>query len=197
MTQPPILVMGIGNPLMRDEGIGPRVVEVLKSTYDFGPRVEVVDAGTMGLMILDLLAGREQLIVVDAVRGTGHEPGTIVFFDPKDLADSQVMHSLHDMRLVDVLQNAALLDRMPAATVIGIQIEAIEQWVLELSPKVEAAIPAACAAVLSELSSLGVEPTHRLDLDADALIIEALRTYAPMPENSPASNSQPGPEETA
>ena len=113
----------------------------------------------------------------------GHEPGTVITMTPEDIAGNQVMHSLHDLRLVDVLQNADLLGRAPQAVVIGVQIQRIEQWVLELSEPVEEALPVAVAAVLVELRKLGVEPTPRESSDVDARIIAALRSYEPMPES--------------
>ena len=62
-----ILVMGVGNPLMRDDGIGPRVVEMLLAGYSFPENVEVVDAGTMSYMILDLIRDFDRLVIIDAL----------------------------------------------------------------------------------------------------------------------------------
>jgi len=183
MSNGRILVMGIGNPLMRDEGVGPRVAELLMAGFDFPEHVEVVDAGTMGLGILDLLRDIDHLVVIDAVQGTEHPAGTVVIMSPEEIAPNQVLHSLHDMRLADVLQNAALIiDDMPSAVVIGVQIERIEEFVLELSPACEAALPIALAATLDELSKLEVIPTPREGSDVNAQIISALRTFAPMPD---------------
>lgn len=174
--------MGVGNPLMRDDGIGPRVVELLRAGYTFPEHVEVVDAGTMSFMILDLLRGIDRLIVVDAVKETGHPAGTVMVMTPEEIAPNQVAHSLHDIALIDVLQAADLMGSTPETVAIGVQIDTIEQWVLELSPDVEAAVPIAAAAVLEQLKSAGVEPLPCDDADVDAQIIEALRSYAPMPE---------------
>lgn len=176
--------MGVGNPLMRDEGVGPRVVELLLSAYEYPPNVEVVDAGTMGLTILDLLRGIDRLIVVDAVKDTGYPAGTVLVLSPEDIAENQVMHSLHDLRLVDVLQNAALLDRAPEAVVIGVQIERIEEWVLELSEPVQSALPLAAGAVIEQLAQLGVRPIEREGSSTAAQVIAALRSYEPMPEEA-------------
>jgi hydrogenase maturation protease len=192
MADERILVMGVGNPLMRDEGIGPRVIELLRAGYEYPDNVEVVDAGTMGLTILDLLRGIDRMIVIDAVKDTGHPAGTVLLLSPDELASNQVMHSLHDMRLVDVLQNAALLDRAPETVVVAVQIDSIEEWVLELSPAAEAALPVAVAAVLDQLSSLGVTPAPRTGSDVDARIIEVHRTFEPVPESAlrPAEESE-------
>lgn len=191
---PRILVMGVGNPLMRDEGIGPRVIELLLSAYRFPPTVELIDAGTMGYSILDLLRDIDELIVVDAIRDSGHEPGTVLVLPPEDLAANQVMHSLHDVRIVDVLAAAALLGHAPRTTCVAVQIDSIEEWVLELSEPCAAALPVAAAATLDLLRSHGVEPTPRAGAeDRRAAIIEALRTYAPMPEKltRPCDGEQP------
>ncbi len=177
-----ILVLGVGNPLMRDDGVGPRVVELLLSGYRFPDNVEVVDAGTMSFMILDLFREIDRLIVVDAVDNTGHPPGTVTTLTPEEIAPNQVMHSLHDTRLVDVLAAASLMGNAPDTVAVGIQIEAIEEWVLELSPAVEAAVPIAAAAVLDQLRALGIDATPNEGGDVHAQIIAALRSYSPMPD---------------
>ncbi|MBI5231820.1 MAG: HyaD/HybD family hydrogenase maturation endopeptidase [Coriobacteriales bacterium] len=177
-----ILVMGVGNPLMTDEGIGVRAVERLMSGYEFPPNVTLVDAGTMGFTILDLLRDADRLLVIDAVDGSGHPPGTVMVLSPEDAAPNTVLHSLHDTRLVDVLQAAALMDvALEAAVVVGVQVESMKQWVLELTPAVEAALPIAVAAALDTLRDWGMEPSPREDSDINAAVLEALRTYDPMP----------------
>jgi hydrogenase maturation protease len=180
-----ILVMGVGNPLMRDDGIGPRVIEMLRAGYTFPDNVEVVDAGTMSFMILDLLRGVDHLIIIDAVQDTEYPPGTVLRMTPEEIAPNQVAHSLHDLRLVDVLQAADLMGSTPQTIAFGVQIDTIEEWVLELSAPVDAAVTIAAAAVLEELKTLGIEPLACQDLDVHAQIIGALRSYAPMPDQTP------------
>ncbi len=179
-----IMVMGVGNPLMRDEGAGPRAVEILMAGYDFPDNVEVVDCGTMGYMILDVIRQVDHLIVIDALQADDLEPGDVVRLEPTDFAASQVMHSLHDIRLPEVLQAAALIGRAPETIAIGIQVEDMTEWVLELSKPVEAALPIAVAAVLEELAALGVGFTERSESTVDSGILESVRTYAPMPESA-------------
>ncbi len=179
-----IMVMGVGNPLMRDEGAGPRVVEMLLTGYEFPEHVEVIDAGTMSYMILDMLRGVDRLIIVDAVRDTGHPAGTVLTLTPSDMAPNQIMHSLHDTRVTDVLAAVALIDTAPDTICVGVQIDTIEEFVLELSPAVEEALPVATAAVLELLADMGVEPSPQTGSDVHARIIEALRSYKPMPEET-------------
>jgi len=176
-----ILVMGVGNPLMRDDGAGPRVIEMLRAAYVFPDNVEVVDAGTLSYMILDLFRGIDELVLIDAMQGGDEKPGTVAVLTPEEIAPNQVKHSMHDVGIVDVLQAAELMGAAPHTVAIGIQIESIEQWVLELSEPVAAAVPLAAAAVLNALQSLGVEPLPNEGSDPQAQIISALRTFAPMP----------------
>jgi hydrogenase maturation protease len=180
--------MGIGNPLMRDDGIGPRVIEMLLTGYEFPEHVELVDAGTMSYMILDLIRDVDRLVIVDAIKNTGTPAGTVMRLTPEEIAENQVSHSMHDIRVVDILQAAELLNRAPATVAIGMQIEAIEEWVLELSPDVEAALPIACAAVLDELETYGVFAKPSDEADVHAQIIAALRSYEPMPDTSPQAD---------
>ena len=118
-----ILVMGVGNPLMRDDGIGPRVVEMLRDGYTFPENVEVIDAGTLSFMILDMLRGIDNLILVDAMQDTGTPAGSVVVMAPSEIAPNQVKHSMHDVGIVDVLQAAELMDRAPETVAVGVQIE--------------------------------------------------------------------------
>lgn len=174
-----ILVMGIGNPLMGDEGVAIRVIELLMAGYQFPDNVEVVDAGTMGYTILNLLRDRDFVLVVDAIDGTGYEPGTVVTLSPEDLAPNQLMHSLHDTRFVNVLEAAALTGIQVNALCIGIQIEKIEPWVTELHESLEDALPTAVDAVLTVLGEHGITGTPRTGGTADSLILESIRTRGP------------------
>lgn len=179
-----MLILGIGNPLMTDEGVGVRVAELLMGGFEFPEGVDVVDAGTMGLGMINLLRERDLVIVVDAVDNTGHEPGTVVIMTPEELAPAQVLHSLHDMRLPNVLEAAALTDVEPEVVCVGIQVESMQHWVTELTPAVEAALPAALAAVLDILANHGVEATPVDGGTMDADILESIRTRAFMPEGT-------------
>lgn len=182
MSDERILVLGVGNPLMRDDGVGPRVVELLLSGYEFPDNVEVVDSGTMSFMIIDVIKDADRLVVVDAVKETGQPAGTVFRMTPDEIAPNSVYHSLHDTRLVDVLQAVELMGSTPETIAIGVQIDTIEEWVLELSDPVAAAIPIAAGAVLDELASLGIEATPRTGSDVHAQIIASLRSYEPMPD---------------
>ncbi len=147
-TQPRILILGIGN----------RVATELERNYVFPDDVRIVDGGTMGYGMLHLFKGVEFLLIVDAMDGTELPPGTVVRVSPKDFAPNQIMHSLHDVRFVDVLQAAQLIGIDPQADCIGIQIQDMSpaELTVGLTEPVEGAVPRAIGAVLYVLEERGV-----------------------------------------
>ena len=174
-----VLILGAGNTIMADEGIGPVALETLHNAFDFPPEVELMDVATTGVAMLSYLEGYDHLIIIDAAKDSGHAPGTVIFYTPEDLDSQQVMHSAHDQRLTDVLRAAVMSGiELKSVVIVGVQIAVLAEWILELSEPVEAAIPVACAATLHSLSNLGYEATPKPEADTNA-ILEALADYAP------------------
>ncbi len=163
MSDERVLVMGIGNVLMKDEGVGCRIVELLHERYEFPEHVEVTDSGTMGMMIMNLFRDRDFVLVIDAVDGTGHPPGTVIRLAPEDIAPNQVMHSLHDTRFVDVLEASELVGVKPEAYCVGVQIEDMNpvDLTIGLSDSLEAALDTAIDCVITVLAERGIEVTER------------------------------------
>jgi hydrogenase maturation protease len=168
-----VLVLGIGNPLVEDEGVGVRVAEALMEEWTYPEDVAVVDAGTMGMSMLGLLSEAEHVVVIDAVDGTGATPGSVVRMTPEEIATSQVLHSLHDMKLADVLAAAAMTGVEPHVEFVGIQVGSMRELVTDLTVEVEAAIPEATAEVLRILDDLGVGVTPRSGDHEGARVIRA------------------------
>lgn len=156
MSDQRITVMGIGNPLVRDEGVGVRVIDTMMSTLAFPDNVTLIDAGTMGMGILNLFQDCDYLLVIDAVDGTGEAPGTVVRMTPQEMAPNTIKHSMHDMRLVDVLEAAMLMGTMPEVDCIGIQILDMDEIEIGLTEDVESAVPRAVEAALAVLAERGV-----------------------------------------
>lgn len=142
------LILGIGNILLADEGIGVRVIEHLQG-LDLPGHVECVDGGTAGADLLDILCNRERVIVVDAM-DAGRPPGTIVQLSLEDLrAAERPALSLHDLDLPQTLEMACLLGCAPREVIfLGIQPETVECR-MGLSPILTSVIPKAAAKVRS------------------------------------------------
>lgn len=151
-----VLVLGIGNLVMSDDGVGVRVVQKLQRSYQFPENVEVLDGGTLGLDLLPKLEGVEHLIVVDAVE-TGQEPGTCVRLTGEELPIAlETKVSPHQMGLKDLLAVSQLMGHSPRQMVlIGVQPGSIEMDT-ELTPEVEEKVDVLIANILKELESFGI-----------------------------------------
>ena len=143
------LVMGIGNVLLKDEGIGCHVVHALGEA-DLSD-VEIIDGGT-SLDVLQLCEDADKLIIVDAVRGGGM-PGQIYRFRIGDITlEQKPLLSLHDMSLIDSLKLMRLWHNIDGAVIIGIEPKDIG-WGLELSPELQLTVPRIIDVVLAELNN--------------------------------------------
>ncbi len=148
-----IKVLGAGNYLMADDGVGVHILEKLEQSTV--PDVELENAGVGGLAILDLIEDADDVIIIDAVRGGGGAPGSIYKFTDKDLPPAQLfMMSLHDLNLVDTLALGHQIqpELMPDnITIIGIEVERVEGICTELSPSVQAAAAEVVTIVFEEI----------------------------------------------
>ena len=145
------LVLGLGNPLLGDEGIGVRVAEELKR-LELPDGVSVVEGGTAGLRLIGLMEGYQRVIIVDAAE-MGQPPGHVVRFTPSEVHFKTVETplSLHQIGLVEALALAEALEVAPdELVIIGVQPGRIEEGV-GLSSEVEGAIPQIVRMVLDEL----------------------------------------------
>lgn len=151
------LVLGIGNILLSDEGVGVRAIEAM-ARLDLPPGVELVDGGTSGADLVDLIADRRKVIVVDAI-DAGAEPGTLFRLGPDDLVpDEGQPISLHQLGLVESLLIARCLRCSPREVVIfGVQPKRIAPG-LDLTSEVAAVVPQVIRAVLAEIGSPGPYP---------------------------------------
>ncbi len=147
---PSILILGIGNILLGDEGVGVRVIEAM-SEIKMPDNVELMDGGTASMDILGNLDSEIKVIIIDAVQGGG-EPGTIYRFTPKDIQSPKpVFTSLHQIGLLETLSELEMVGRPPLNIVIfGIEPKNLE-WGLELSPEIAAIIPRVSQMVLEEI----------------------------------------------
>ncbi len=150
------LVIGIGNILLRDEGVGVRVVAELErlvaaGRIDVPPGTRLVDGGTLGLELLPMIDAGSPLILVDAVN-LRQAPGSVAVIRGDAIEGTLAGHvSPHQVGIADLVAAARLMGVLPVnASLVGIQPLEIEIG-LDLTPGVEAAVPEAVAAVCAEL----------------------------------------------
>jgi hydrogenase maturation protease len=134
-----ILVMGIGNYLMCDEGIGVHVAEQLQNEF-MPDHVSVLDGGTGGFHLLEYFEKHDHVILVDATLD-GREPGTIRKIKPKFAADFPPAMSTHDIGLKDMVTALQFMGKMPEIDLFVVSIKSIQDQGIELTPAVKSKIP--------------------------------------------------------
>lgn len=156
-----VVVLGIGNILLTDEGVGVRTVERLAAEWVLPPGVEVIDGGTCGMEMLEQLENLDALLVVDCVR-CGQAPATSVLLAGDDVpVFFRTKLSPHQVGLCDVLASLEFAGRAPRETVIvGMQPASMDLG-MELSPAVAAKVPELVAMVVAELRRLGLTVAER------------------------------------
>jgi hydrogenase maturation protease len=143
-----VLVMGVGNTLLQDDGIGVHVTESLKMSQQSAPDVSFIDGGTIGLSLLPEIEDADAVIIVDASE-IGEPPGSMRIFRNAEI-DQQLSgkkRTVHEVALSDLFSAAAIRGRCPEErALIAIQPGSTD-WGLEPTADVQAAIPGACEAI--------------------------------------------------
>lgn len=149
MDKKPVLVLGIGNILLKDEGFGVHVAQKMMG-MDLPKYVEVMDGGTLGLDLVYAMEGREKVIVVDA-SVTGRPPGTIFRFHEKSLENkSGIMVGAHDFDFTYALKSNVFQGKRPEIVFICVEPAQIEEG-MELSPQTEKTIPDVISIIMDEI----------------------------------------------
>ncbi|WPQ65999.1 hydrogenase maturation protease [Chitinophaga sancti] len=139
MRKSKTLLLGVGNYLMGDEGIGVHVAQRLEISQDI-PGIDVIDGGTGGFHLLEYFEQYERVILVDATLD-GLKPGTIRCIQPKYASDFPPEISAHDIGLKDLVSALQLLGKMPELYLFVVSIESIQQQGMELTEEIEGCIP--------------------------------------------------------
>lgn len=159
---PGVLAAGMGNVLMRDDGLGPHVVRRLAAEWEAPEGVALRDLGTPGADLISHLRGTAALVVVDTVRADG-PPGTLHRYDRDALTSAPTGPRVgpHDPGLTETLSTLSLLDEAPAEVVLLGVVPGTVRSGTGLTPAVARAVPRAMEAVRRELDRLGVPLRRR------------------------------------
>jgi|CZKH01.1.fsa_nt_gi hydrogenase maturation protease len=144
------VVLGLGNTLHSDDGIGPQAIERLRNDSRVPEDVALIEGGTLGLELLTYVWDCSYLLVLDAV-DVGQPPGTLVRMSSQELQTLPGKGSVHQLGLADLLVALRILaNRTPEVVLLGVQPASIE-WGTELSPAVAAVLPALADAAIAEM----------------------------------------------
>lgn len=157
-----IALLCVGNLLMGDDGLGTHFYRALTTNYALPPNVTVYDVGCLGMNMINYVDEYDYMISVDALEGTGSEPGTLFEFAPEDaMLHSGATASLHELTLADLFASAQLMGFECQGCCFGVQsLDASPEVVsMRLSEPVAAALPKLVDTVLAKLYSLGAIAT--------------------------------------
>jgi len=148
-----VLVLGIGNLLMQDDGVGVHVIRMLEK-QNLPPGVEVVDGGTHSYDLLDYFSQADQCIVIDAMHAGG-KPGTIyrVPLDELDLKPNPNMASLHELSFAEAMYMLNLQGYNPRVVVYGVEPHTVDLG-LELTPCVAGQVPRIVEMIQQEIAAM-------------------------------------------
>lgn len=143
-----VLILGIGNILQKDDGVGVHVVnEISETVSDLPGNVEVFDGGTFGYDLLPVMSGREKIVIVDALK-VDDEPGSIYRFPASHLTDCANKFSLHDVGVKKIIDMLMLMGEYPEIEIVGIVPEDIYSLDIGISDSVKKSIPKAVEYIL-------------------------------------------------
>lgn len=157
----PILIVGVGNSIMMDDGLGVEVMNQLHEEYT-DDKVDFFEGGTLGIDMLPWLSDREVIIFIDAIEAN-HKPGTIFRFEPNEVNyKNAIKTSVHQIGLIDSLNMTNFIGKAPRETIlIGVQPNIID-WGLDLSAEVLASIPKVKKLVIDEIEKAKIEIENKI-----------------------------------
>lgn len=151
-----VVVLGVGNLLQTDEGVGPHAVYELNRRFELEPAVTVIDGGTSAMELLEDMAKADLLLILDAV-SSGRPAGSVVKLSGDEVPRFFTTKlSPHQVGIADVLATLALTDESPTETIIiGVEPASLKLG-MELSAAVAAAVPRVIDQVIGELRRAGI-----------------------------------------
>ena len=152
MTRYP-LILGIGNYLMGDEGVGVHAIRALEEEI-LPPSVRLLDGGTGGFHLLSLFQEYDPIIVIDATMDQ-KPAGTVTLTEPRFASDFPRTLSAHDIGLRDLLESASLVGSLPKLFLITVSIEAIQSMSMDLSVPVQESLPEVVEVVRRIMQTIG------------------------------------------
>lgn len=143
-----ILILGIGNILHKDDGVGVHIInEMIDTIHDLPEEVEIFEGGTFGYDLLPVMSGRKKIVIVDALK-INDKPGSVYRFPASHLADCNNKFSLHDIGVKKIINMLMLMGESPEIEIIGIVPEDINSLDIGISDSVKKSIPEAVECIM-------------------------------------------------
>lgn len=156
MNDPQILILGIGNTLLADEGFGPAAITYLEQNFIWPSNIQLVDGATRGLMLMSELLECDLAIILDIIL-MNSEPGTIYKLEGEEISTSFTnKYSMHQTSLEDILINCELVDHRPETIIYA--MEPFNYRCLQpfITIEAERLLPKFCSLIIDELAGMGI-----------------------------------------
>lgn len=174
-----ILLLGIGNLLFGDEGVGVHFINYIGTKYRFDGKntLDIVDGGTLAQRLIPIMVEYDHVIIVDTINAPGVRAGELYFFD-FDAVPSSVdwQGSAHEVEMLQTLNMMDLAGDRPPTMIMGVVPTVIEMTQFSLSQGVADAIPLMEETLLNYLKTLGIELVKRNDVFMDSIISNSFRS---------------------
>lgn len=146
--------MGLGNPILCDDGVGYQIAMALKERLN-NPDVDIKEAGIAGLDFLDMITGYDRAIIIDAIQTEKGKPGRIYRFGPDLLARTRHSGTPHDVNIATALELGKKLKlKLPREiTIFAIEVKDVTSFSEECTPRIKRAIPECVKMVIRELQT--------------------------------------------
>ncbi len=174
-----ILLLGIGNLLFGDEGVGVHFINYIGQKYRFegNDTLDIVDGGTLAQRLIPIMVEYDRIIIIDTINAPGVKAGELYFFD-FDAVPSNVdwQGSAHEVEMLQTLNMMDLAGDRPPTMIMGIVPTVIEMTQFSLSQGVSDAVPLMEKTLLEYLYTLGVEAIQRNELTIDSILSDSFRS---------------------
>lgn len=156
-----IIVIGVGNILFTDEGVGVYAAKYLEENFDFHPSIEIIDGGVLGFKLLHYYQSYERVIILDTVT-IDDQPGSLYHLPSDELMGlGSYRQSAHEVEVVEMLEIASLMQSLAEVSVVGIIPDDIKRVDIDLTDVLKRSFPSYIQAVLKVLHNGGIETTPK------------------------------------
>ena len=174
-----ILLLGIGNLLFGDEGVGVHFINYIGQKYRFegNHQLDIVDGGTLAQRLIPIIVEYDQIIIIDTINALGVKAGELYFFDFDAIPNAvDWQGSAHEVEMLQTLNMMDLAGDRPHTMIMGVVPTVIEAIEFSLSQRVADAIPLMEKTLLNYLKTLGVESIKRDDVTMNSVISNSFRS---------------------
>ncbi|MEA3456300.1 MAG: HyaD/HybD family hydrogenase maturation endopeptidase [Campylobacterota bacterium] len=174
-----ILVLGIGNLLFGDEGIGVHFINYMREKYRFESehQLDFVDGGTLAQRLIPIIVEYDRLIIIDTINAPKVKAGEVYFFDFEAVPDAvDWQGSAHEVEMLQTLTMMDLAGDRPETMIMGVVPTVIEVTEFSLSEAVNSAVPVMETTLLNYLETLGVTALQQCEVDIQAILPNSFRS---------------------